>query len=218
LLPKRQAADSAPPELWAGRFCWPALTITSGFTMWTTRVFDSLSQRHRAGLLTVALALTLAPALSAAQVSESGAGVATLQQRASAFLDAVRRTDGDSIATFFPRTGDWTYVHTAHYRDRDQISVRRFPGSESYAAIRLRGPVWASFEIQFESQPIGLFAHQVMHRGTAWRRVRGNRFVPPGASASSAIFVEWRREGDRWVISALGDESFPSGKTPPWCC
>jgi hypothetical protein len=78
--------------------------------------------------------------------------------------------------------------------------------------------VWASFEIQVESQPIGLFAHQVMHRGTGWRRVRGNRFVPPGASASSAIFVEWRREGDRWVVSAFGDETFPSGKTPPWCC
>jgi len=144
--------------------------------------------------------------------------VATLEDRTGAFLRAVRRTDADSIAAFFPRAGDWTYVHTAHHRDGERVGVRRFRGSESLAAIQLRGPVWASFEIQYESQPIGLFAHQVMHRGTAWRRVRGNRFVPPGASASSAIFVEWRREGDRWVVSAFGDESFPSGRTPPWCC
>jgi hypothetical protein len=36
--------------------------------------------------------------------------------------------------------------------------------------------------------------------------VRGNRFVPPGASARSPVFVEWRREGGEWVISRFGDE------------
>jgi hypothetical protein len=176
-------------------------------------------------LRSLPLALFLAisacfPRPSAAQPADTVAATdaSALQPRMSAFLRAVRRTNADSIATFFPRTGDWTYVHTAHERDRARVGVRRFGGAEALAAIRLRGPLWASFEIQVESQLIGLFAHQVMHRGTAWRRVRGNRFVPPDAPASSPIFVEWRREGDRWVVSAFGDESFPSGKTPPWCC
>ncbi len=39
-----------------------------------------------------------------------------------------------------------------------------------------------------------------------WRRVGGKRFVPPGASARSPVFVEWRREHGRWVVSAFGDE------------
>jgi hypothetical protein len=32
--------------------------------------------------------------------------------------------------------------------------------------------------------------------------------VPPGAPASSPVFVEWRREHGRWVISAFGDERY----------
>ena len=44
----------------------------------------------------------------------------------------------------------------------------------------------------------------VVLRPGRWRRVGGNRFVPPGAPASSPIFVEWRREGDAWVVAAAG--------------
>jgi hypothetical protein len=40
--------------------------------------------------------------------------------------------------------------------------------------------------------------------GTRWRRVAGNRFVPPGESARSPMFVQWRREDGRWVVSAFG--------------
>jgi hypothetical protein len=40
--------------------------------------------------------------------------------------------------------------------------------------------------------------------GTRWRRVGGNRFVPPGESARSPMFVQWRREDGRWVVSAFG--------------
>ena len=143
---------------------------------------------------------------------------ATLDDRASAFLRAVRRKNSDSLALFFPRTGNWTYVHTAHHEDGPREAVRRFSGPDVPLAISYRGPLGRSFTINYESQPIGLFAHQVLHRGTAWRRVRGNRFVPPGAPASSPIFVEWRREDGQWVVSAFGDESFPSGETPSWCC
>lgn len=32
------------------------------------------------------------------------------------------------------------------------------------------------------------------------------RFVPPGASARSATFVQWRRENGRWVIDSFGNE------------
>ncbi|HEX8244638.1 MAG TPA: hypothetical protein VF541_14125 [Longimicrobium sp.] len=83
-----------------------------------------------------------------------------------------------------------------------------------------------TFYIQVEGQPIGRFAHQVMMRDRGpsspgplrWRRVRGNRFVPVGDPNSAGFFVEWRREGGRWVVSAFGDESFGEGPLPPWCC
>lgn len=40
--------------------------------------------------------------------------------------------------------------------------------------------------------------------------------MPPFASASSPIFVEWRREGDKWVINAFGDEWFDPNHLPAW--
>lgn len=161
--------------------------------------------------------IAAAEAEAAARAVEQTA-VGPLDGRMRAFLETVNRwREGPVTAAFFPRTGDWTYVHTAHHAAGDHVGVWRFPAAETRWAI-VGGPLGRVFTIDYHAQPIGLFAHQVMHRGTTWRRVGGRRFVPPGASASSGAFVEWRREGDQWVISSFGDESFPGGRIPSWCC
>ena len=158
-----------------------------------------------------------AEAEAAARAVERTA-VGPLDGRMRAFLETVNRgRAGPVTAAFFPRTGDWTYVHTARHAAGDRVGVWRFPALETRWAI-VDGPLRKVFAIDYHAQPIGLFAHQVMHRGIAWRRVGGNRFVPPGAPASSGAFVEWRREFDAWVISSIGDESFPGVPLPPWCC
>lgn len=144
---------------------------------------------------------------------------ASLPGRAAALLYALRWEGKlDSIREFFPRTGDWTYVHTSHEADGDRRGIWKFPGAETRRVIDHAGPIPRVFTINPEGQPIGLLVHQVMLRGAEWRRVAGNRYVPPGASARSPTFIEWRREGDTWVVSALGDESFPGGDVPSWCC
>jgi hypothetical protein len=144
---------------------------------------------------------------------------ASLPGRAAALLYALRWEGKlDSIRAFFPRTGHWTYVHTSHEADGDRRGIWRFPGSETPRVIDYGGPIPHVFTINHHGQPIGLLVHQVMLRGAEWRRVAGNRYVPPGASARSPTFIEWRREGDSWVVSALGDESFPGGDVPWWCC
>jgi len=166
----------------------------------------------------VAVALPCESTAQMAHASPAATDPSRLEPRMRAFLEAVRRGSGDSIATFFPRTGDFTYVRTEHRSHGRRVGIWRFPASEAPRAISFRGPLWESFTIQYEGQPIGLLAHQVMHRGTVWRRVRGNRFVPPGASPGSGTFVEWRKEGGTWVISAFGDESFKGVTLPSWCC
>ncbi|HEX8431943.1 MAG TPA: hypothetical protein VF625_11665 [Longimicrobium sp.] len=143
----------------------------------------------------------------------------SLAARAARFLYLLQwKRNLDSLQAFFPQHGDWTYVHTAHRADGDQRGIWRIPAAETPSALGLSGPLRPIFMIQFEAQPIGLLAHQVTLRGGEWRRVAGNRFVPPTASARSPAFIEWRREGDSWVVSAIGDESFPSGDVPSWCC
>jgi hypothetical protein len=92
-----------------------------------------------------------------------------------------------------PRTGVW-----------------RFPAAETPRVIGMDGPACPSFDhIRGEFGPFeGKFGMQMMRHPGPWRRVRGNRFVPPGASDRSTVFVEWRREDGEWVVSAFGDEDF----------
>ena len=140
-----------------------------------------------------------------------------LEARMRAFLRAVSRHDRREIASFFPRSGEFAYTHTVHEPSGKQVAVHRFRAREAAHLIE-SGPLWTSFDVQVEDQPIGLFAHQVMLRGTAWKRVSETRFVPNDADAASAIFVEWRRERSRWVVSSFGDERFTADPLPSWCC
>ncbi len=159
-------------------------------------------------LLPLALLLAAAAPL-AAQTRAPAAAEATLAARMHAFLREVEDTPNTELAGFFPRRGDWTWVQTL--RDRrghgQRVGVWRFPGGETPRAIGAGGPVCDSFHTGGgEFGPVrGRFGAHVMDDGP-WHLVRGNRYVPPDASAASPVFVEWRREGGEWVVSAFGDE------------
>lgn len=142
---------------------------------------------------------------------------ASLQQRMDGFLAAVRSRDADSMVAFFPQTGEWRYLHTVHSEQGSRTGAWLLPAADTREAIT-RGDLAQSFRIHGEAQTIGLFAHQVRGRPGQWRLVSGRRFVPPGAGMSSSIFVTWRRENGKWVISSLADESFGRGPLPTWCC
>jgi hypothetical protein len=136
----------------------------------------------------------------------------------AAFLHAISDEQPERIPGFFPSTGSFTHALTVHGESGDSSSVRRFAPAQKARAFRYGGPLWASVNLQFESQPVGLLVHQVLCRGVAWRPVSPTRFVPPGAGASSPTFVEWRREGGRWVIAAFGEETFARDPLPEWVC
>ncbi|HEU4881548.1 MAG TPA: hypothetical protein VFT45_04860 [Longimicrobium sp.] len=138
----------------------------------------------------------------------------SLAARMQAFMAEIEDRPNTELAAFFPRRGDWTWVQTA--RDYNHggrvmgVGIWRFPGAETVRAIGADGPVCDSFEQpQGEFGPWeGLFGMQAMFNRGRWRRVHGNRFVPPDAGADSPVFVEWRREDGQWVVSAFGDEGF----------
>lgn len=139
---------------------------------------------------------------------------ASLVARNHAFLEEVRYHNLAGLGTFFPRFGKLTYIHVDHEARGDSISSAEFAPGEVRAALE-RGPLWEAFIVQYEGQTIGLFGHQVQVRGTDWEWVSGTRFVPRGAGPSSPAFVEWRREGQGWVLSAFGDEAFGEGSAGP---
>ncbi|HYW12470.1 MAG TPA: hypothetical protein VE871_10935 [Longimicrobium sp.] len=139
----------------------------------------------------------------------------TLEGRHCLFLHALGRS---AVLAFLPGTGTFTYVHTTHGPSGATEGMWRFAAADAVRAARIGGPLQWVFHLNFEGQPIGRLSHQVMHRGTGWRRVRGDRFVPRDAPDDSPLFVQWRREGGTWVVAAVGDESFRDVPHPPWCC
>jgi hypothetical protein len=184
----------------------------------SARMIRSPRMRRWTWLLAAAL-LAMAPDDGAAQQDArprcTETRPDTLEGRNCLFLQA----SGRQRAAFLTRSGTFTWAHTTNRPRGAAAGVWRFTGEDARRAMDWNGPLIWVFDIHVEGQPIGTFSHQVMHRGTGWRRVRGDRFVPPGAPDDSPVFVQWRREGGTWVVSAVGDESFLDGAPlPPWCC
>lgn len=103
---------------------------------------------------------------------------------------------------FFPARGDWSWVETTRYPDgTTRVGVRRFPAGETVAA--LEGPVCDELH-SADAVKVGTIAEYAHDGRERWRRGGATRFVPPGRRASFPVFVEWRREDGRWVISSLG--------------
>jgi len=111
----------------------------------------------------------------------------------------------DDPRGFFPTRGEWSRVLTTHYKDApDQVGVWRIPAAQTDSMME-GYPLCGLF-------PFGKSAWQstaddydrALER--RWRRVSATRFVPPGRPARWPVFVEWRREDGRWVVSALGGE------------
>ncbi|HEU4560216.1 MAG TPA: hypothetical protein VFS20_20370 [Longimicrobium sp.] len=150
------------------------------------------------------LALLLAIPLRAA--AQDG-----LESRNGAFLRAVRDAPPDSVAAFFPRRGEWTWTQAAEGAPAGHpLAVQRFAATETLRAIGPGGAVCRSFwQSQGGVGPMEtVLIMRIKRNGTRWRRVAGNRFVPPGASSRSPVFVQWRREDGRWVVSGFGDAAY----------
>ena len=128
----------------------------------------------------------------------------SLDRTMRAFVENV-----DAARAYFPTRGEWTWVLTTHYPGRDSLGVHRFPAAQTDSALGPNGPVCDMFSVG-HTVAIGTVAAAAFEAGETgkgdWRRVSGTRFVPPGRGARSPVFVQWRREDGRWVISSFGGE------------
>jgi hypothetical protein len=134
--------------------------------------------------------------------------------RNRAFLYAVAVSNIDSLLPFFPRTGEFAYTFTFRHPHGDSVGVWRFPAADARRAIE--GPLRLSFSSQDGMVGMGSLLSATTGINRAWRRVAHHRFVPPGSQDSSPTYVQWRREGLRWVVAALGDEGMEEGMEPSW--
>ncbi|HEU4561110.1 MAG TPA: hypothetical protein VFS20_24880, partial [Longimicrobium sp.] len=121
-----------------------------------------------------------------------------------AMREFVRDLGGD-LAGYFPARGEWEWVQTTRYPDGTmRRNVHRFPAAQTGQAIEPGGPVCHMFH-SGDAVVEGTVISSGRGEGR-WRRVGATRYVPPGMTARSPIFVEWRRENGRWVVAAVGED------------
>ncbi|HEX6750984.1 MAG TPA: hypothetical protein VF092_27090 [Longimicrobium sp.] len=162
----------------------------------------------------VCLALIIATTPAAAQEAHSAASLRALDARMQELLATLDDPDFDGevdeFVPFFPRQGEFAQVVTTHLRrGGDSVAIHRYRTAELPSATKPGGPLCWSFD------PGGGEVGRVMDEIPAdwfdprrpWRRVRATRFVPPLRGAGSPVFVEWKIEDGRWVVSAFGEEA-----------
>lgn len=163
------------------------------------------------------------PALLAAPVHAQA-----LEARMRSFLAAVgdesrigEPPDAHLFAPFFPRAGEWTRMVTFHrFTGNDSVAIERYRTAELARLLEPGAPLCGMFDAGTGDvgPVIDEDGYGSLFEPGEWTRVRGNRFVAPGRPADSPVFVEWKMEDGRWVISSIGDyweEGPPDGDRPP---
>lgn len=143
----------------------------------------------------------------AAGVAQSRPRVGSLPARMRALFSAMEDYSPDALVGFFPAHGDWTWIVTTHNRDgSDSIARRSFTPAELRGALARSGPLCRTFTLGADLIPMGAIGYHVLMTPGRWRQVGASRLVPPRALATSPVFLEWRREDGRWVLSQVGIE------------
>jgi hypothetical protein len=162
--------------------------------------------------VTVAFAVILLASARSSDVRAQGSQTVTGSHPGWSVDHTMRQFEldlGGDVRGYFPTRGEWTWVVTTHHPGGpDRMGVWRFPAVQTDSAIET-GPLCDSFHSGDFAMLGTVIAPAVDSRGDGeWRRVRGTRFVPEGAPAGSPVFVEWRREDGRWVVSSFGGEGW----------
>ena len=96
-----------------------------------------------------------------------------------------------------PQDSDCQFV--AHGGD----CVHRIPAEQTATAIARPDGLYCHSFHQGDGMAYGSL---VWYSSSGWRRVSPTRFEPLDPDPEWNVFVDWRREDGRWVVSAIGQE------------
>jgi len=145
---------------------------------------------------------TTTPATSSATTSQAGtAEPATDKPPMDAFLDAIREKDRQKLLAFFSTTQPFRYVGTITNPPQvTEITFSQLQQDLERQAGWYDSLLGVEGEDSFRDWTTG-------DDGRRWTAAAGNRYVRWQADGKDSVYVEWRREGDRWVISAIAEPS-----------
>lgn len=117
------------------------------------------------------------------------------------FINALRSRNTSAFLSLFSRTRPSYHLNPMNVGSRghfrDTISYSRLAGD-----VRKKDGLYWLYLARGDNGTYDAFVDNLPD-STMWTRVKGNRFVPPGAEITSHTFVRWRKEGGRWVIDEI---------------
>ena len=117
------------------------------------------------------------------------------------FVDALRKQDREAFLSFFSKTNPWSYVSTI--TDPPQVTKIDFAQLQSDFNNR-KG--W--YESLFDAHGDDCFRDWVVDSDmSAWAERQPNRFVRQQVDGKDTVYVEWRKEGDLWVVAVIAEPS-----------
>jgi hypothetical protein len=117
------------------------------------------------------------------------------------FIDALRRRNTTAFLSLFSRRRP-----SYHLNPMNVGSKEHFRDSISYTRlaldVRKKQDLYWLYIARGDNGNYDAFVDHLPD-GRMWLRVKGNKFVPPGAEISSHTYVRWRKEGGRWVVHEI---------------
>lgn len=125
-----------------------------------------------------------------------------LQEAMNGFVKALQNQDLKRFVSYFPEQGNWRYIGTIV----EPLQMTESNRAELEKDLAERSG-W--YEVFFDAQGDDTFRDYVlMTKGDAWRLSSLNRFSPPDLPDMwNRVYVQWRREANRWVIDAIAEPS-----------
>jgi hypothetical protein len=118
----------------------------------------------------------------------------------AAFSESMRAGDTARFLSFFSRTQPWRYVSTL-----DPASETEVPFGELESDLKNKVG-W--YESLFDNDGDDCFRDWFEGAdGDSWTHTSPTRFVRRTTAGRDTVYVEWRRENDRWVIAVIAEPS-----------
>ena len=117
----------------------------------------------------------------------------------AAFIRALQQKDRETFLSFFPTSGPWYYMSTI----TQPPSVTSVEPAVMKADFEQRRGM---YEALFDADGDDSFRDWVMNAEvSAWVESAPGRFVRQKMSGRDSVYVEWQREGDRWVVRTIAE-------------
>jgi hypothetical protein len=183
--------DDDPRKLRRDGKTWSAALPESG-----AYTLSVLNPERGSGVFTYTITIIVRPDGKQITSTLSSADSASLDVAMRKFISALKNRNVEGFLSLFSRT---RFFYASNPLNVVRVAISY---NELAADLRKKGDWYFTYLERGDGGNYDAFVDNTGD-GEMWRRGGGARFTPPGTEISDSTYVEWRKEGNRWVIDEI---------------